>query len=212
VKPHGDLSDLTERIDALLPQTQCRQCGYAGCRPYAEAISSGAADINRCPPGGNEVIAELAELLQRPPLPLDTLYGVTQAPAVALIDEAWCIGCTLCIQACPVDAIAGAAKVMHTVIAEECTGCALCIPPCPVDCIAMVPVDRSAGRDAQRAVAAHARRRYTARMARTARLTHARLPPLVSPAVSPTADTTDTEAKREAIKKALARARERLKK
>ncbi len=212
MKPHGDLSDLTERIDALLPQTQCRQCGYAGCRPYAEAISSGAADINRCPPGGNEVIAELAELLQRPPLPLDTLYGVTQAPAVALIDEAWCIGCTLCIQACPVDAIAGAAKVMHTVIAEECTGCALCIPPCPVDCIAMVPVDRSAGRDAQRAVAAHARRRYTARMARTARLTHARLPPLVSPAVSPTADTTDTEAKREAIKKALARARERLKK
>lgn len=212
MKPHGDLSDLTERIDALLPQTQCRQCGYAGCRPYAEAISSGAADINRCPPGGNEVIAELAELLQRPPLPLDTRYGVTQAPAVALIDEAWCIGCTLCIQACPVDAIAGAAKVMHTVIAEECTGCALCIPPCPVDCIAMVPVDRSAGRDAQRAVAAHARRRYTARMARTARLTHARLPPLVSPAVSPTADTTDTEAKREAIKKALARARERLKK
>ena len=209
MKPHGDL---TERIDALLPQTQCRQCGYAGCRPYAEAISSGAADINRCPPGGNEVIAELAELLQRPPLPLDTLYGVTQAPAVALIDEAWCIGCTLCIQACPVDAIAGAAKVMHTVIAEECTGCALCIPPCPVDCIAMVPVDRSAGRDAQRAVAAHARRRYTARMARTARLTHARLPPLASPAVSPTADTTNTEAKREAIKKALARARERLKK
>ncbi len=207
--PHGDL---TERIDALLPQTQCRQCGYDGCRPYAEAISSGAADINRCPPGGDEIIADLAELLRRPPLPLDTRYGVTQAPAVALIDEAWCIGCTLCIQACPVDAIAGAAKVMHTVIAGECTGCALCIPPCPVDCIAMAPVERSAGRDAQRAVAAHARRRNTARMARTARLTHARLPPLASPAVSPTADTTDTEAKREAIKKALARARERLKK
>ena len=134
---------LSERIDALLPQTQCRQCGYNGCRPYAEAIARGEANINRCPPGGVEVMEDLARLLDRAPQPLDAACGVTKPPAVALIDETWCIGCTLCIQACPVDAIVGAAKVMHTVIAAECTGCELCIPPCPVDCIAMVPVTRS---------------------------------------------------------------------
>jgi electron transport complex protein RnfB len=170
---------LTERIDVLLPQTQCRQCGYAGCRPYAEAISAGAADINRCPPGGDEVIADLARLLRRALTPLDTRCGITQAPTVAFIDEAWCIGCTLCIQACPVDAIAGAAKVMHTVIADECTGCELCIPPCPVDCIQMVAVTRSAGRDertARIARAAHARTRFRARNDRldTARASRAR--------------------------------------
>jgi len=154
---------LTGRIDALLPQTQCRQCGYAGCRPYAEAISTGSTAINRCPPGGSDVIADLARLLQRSPIPLDTRYGVTQTPAVALIDEAWCIGCTLCIQACPVDAIAGAAKLMHTVIAEECTGCELCIPPCPVDCIQMIADARPADRETRAARAAHARARYLAR-------------------------------------------------
>ena len=164
--PPAAAEALIERIDALLPQTQCRQCGYAGCRPYAEAIGSGAADINRCPPGGSEVIADLASLLRRPPLMLDSRCGVTQAPAVAAIDEAWCIGCTLCIQACPVDAIAGAAKVMHTVIAEECTGCELCIPPCPVDCIRMVAVTRPGDRASRMARATLARTRYAARNAR----------------------------------------------
>ncbi len=162
---------LAERIDALLPQTQCRQCGYAGCRPYADAISSGSADINRCPPGGEDVIADLAGLLQRAPVPLDTRRGITKAPAVARIDEAWCIGCTLCIQACPVDAIAGAATVMHTVIADECTGCELCIPPCPVDCIQMVMVARPAdpeSRESRMTRAAHARMRYVARTERLA--------------------------------------------
>ena len=131
---------LTDRIDALLPQTQCTQCGYSGCRPYATAIARGEAEIDRCPPGGEAGVAALAELLERPVRPIDPACGepVTQ-PEVAVIDEAVCIGCTKCIQACPVDAIAGAAKQMHTVIAAECTGCRLCIPPCPVDCIDLVP-------------------------------------------------------------------------
>ena len=196
---------LTESIDALLPQTQCRQCGYAGCRPYAEAISSGAAEINRCPPGGDDVIADLARLLQRPPTPLDTSCGITQAPAVARIDEAWCIGCTLCIQACPVDAIAGAAKLMHTVIADECTGCELCIPPCPVDCIQMVAVARSADRDARRARAALAGARYRARSERlkTARASRAR-------DENQSAMTVADSKKRAAVERALARARARI--
>ena len=129
---------LANSIDALLPQTQCRQCGYAGCRPYAQAVAAGRAGINQCPPGGEETIRELAALLDRPVVPLAPEFGVARPPLAAVIDEAVCIGCTLCIQACPVDAIAGAAKLMHTVIAAECTGCELCIPPCPVDCIAMV--------------------------------------------------------------------------
>lgn len=166
----SDAASLAQCLDALLPQTQCRQCGYAGCRPYAEAIAQGKAEINRCPPGGDAVIAELARLLERPAPPLDVSCGKTKAPAVALIDEAWCIGCTLCIQACPVDAIVGAAKVMHTVIAAECTGCELCIPPCPVDCIVMMPVARSEERSAQHARAVQARSRFDARNARLARL------------------------------------------
>ena len=133
---------LAERIDALLPQTQCGQCGYAGCRPYAEAIAAGRAQINQCPPGGEAGIHALARLLGRAPLPLDPAYGVEKPPLVALIDERVCIGCTKCIQACPVDAIVGAAKLMHTVIADHCTGCELCLPPCPVDCIDLVPAAR----------------------------------------------------------------------
>jgi electron transport complex protein RnfB len=131
---------VAERIDELLPQTQCGQCGYAGCRPYAAAIARGEADINRCPPGGEGTIRVLADLLGLDPKPLDPEQGLEKPRAVAVIDESTCIGCTLCIQACPVDAILGASKQMHTVIASECTGCELCIAPCPVECIRMVPV------------------------------------------------------------------------
>lgn len=129
---------VTDQINALLPQTQCGQCGYAGCRPYAQAIAAGEA-INKCPPGGDTGILALAALLAVEPLPLDAAHGETPpAPLVAFIREDECIGCTKCIQACPVDAILGAAKHMHTVIASECTGCDLCVAPCPVDCIDMI--------------------------------------------------------------------------
>jgi electron transport complex protein RnfB len=133
-----DSDPVVDRIDALLPQTQCGQCNYPGCRPYAEAIAAGAAPINQCPPGGEAGIRALADLLGVEPLPLNPENGVEQPPTVAVIDEAACIGCTLCIQACPVDAIVGAPKLMHTIIADVCTGCDLCLPPCPVDCIDMV--------------------------------------------------------------------------
>jgi len=129
---------LIERIDTLLPQTQCAQCGYPGCRPYAAAIAAGDADINQCPPGGADTIRALADLLGREAKPLNPDNGSEKPARVALIDEPRCIGCTLCIQACPVDAIVGAARLMHTVITAECTGCDLCLPPCPVDCIDMV--------------------------------------------------------------------------
>jgi len=130
---------LVDRIDALLPQTQCTKCGYPGCRPYAEAIATGDAAINQCPPGGAAGIVRLADLLQRPALPLNPAHGAERPLHVALIDETLCIGCTLCIQACPVDAIVGAPRRMHTVLASACSGCDLCLPPCPMDCIAMVP-------------------------------------------------------------------------
>ena len=133
---------VVEQIDALLPQTQCGQCTYAGCRPYAEAIAAGEADINQCPPGGEATIQALADLLGVDAKPLNAEHGEHTEKRVAVIDEQVCIGCTLCIQACPVDAILGAAKQMHTVIESECTGCDLCVPPCPVDCIDMVPVER----------------------------------------------------------------------
>lgn len=136
---------LVEKIDAILPQTQCGQCGFPGCKPYAEAIAAGDAEINQCPPGGEEGIRKLAELLGVDPKPLNSKHGTTKPRAVAFIDESLCIGCTLCIQACPVDAIVGAAKHMHTVIVSECTGCELCVAPCPVDCINMVPVKESIG-------------------------------------------------------------------
>lgn len=129
---------LAARIDAALPQTQCTRCGYPACRPYAEAVARGEAAINRCPPGGGEGVRTLARITGRPVLPLDPACGIETPPRVALIDEDACIGCTKCIQACPVDAIVGASKLMHSVIADLCTGCELCIPPCPVDCIAMV--------------------------------------------------------------------------
>lgn len=128
---------IADQIDSLLPQTQCGQCGYPGCRPYAEAIAKGEADINMCAPGGETTVLELADLLGREPVALDV---EEKLPAVAFIDPQLCIGCTLCQQACPVDAIVGAAKQLHGVLASECTGCELCLVPCPVDCIKMVPI------------------------------------------------------------------------
>jgi electron transport complex protein RnfB len=161
---------LAARIDALLPQTQCTRCGFPTCRDYADAIATHEADIDRCPPGGAEGVAALATLLGIAPKPLDPKYGREEAPRVAFIDEAICIGCTKCIQACPVDAIVGAAKRMHTILADECTGCELCLPPCPVDCIALVPIAVAPlPRNAVMARAAHARERYVARDTRLAR-------------------------------------------
>jgi electron transport complex protein RnfB len=138
--PLTDEERLVARIDAALPQTQCTKCGYTGCRPYAEAIAQGEADINQCPPGGDAGIHVLAALLQRPYKPLNPANGVEHPRLVAVIDEPVCIGCTLCIQACPVDAIIGAAKLMHTIVPDLCSGCDLCVAPCPVDCISMQPV------------------------------------------------------------------------
>lgn len=140
VQPPADEPGLLARIDALLPQTQCGLCGYPGCRPYAAALASGCAAINQCPPGGDDGARELAALLGVPGKPVDARFGAIKPQAVALIDESLCIGCTLCIKACPVDCIVGAPKRMHTVIAESCTGCELCVPVCPVDCIAMLAV------------------------------------------------------------------------
>lgn len=133
----GNANQVVDQVDALLPQTQCAQCGYPGCRPYAEAVVSGEAAINLCPPGGDETVQRLADLLGRDPEPLAEAMVVA---SVAVIDEAICIGCTHCRSACPVDAITGAHQFMHTVIRSECTGCELCLAPCPVDCISMVPM------------------------------------------------------------------------
>ncbi len=156
-------------LDALLPQTQCRRCGYADCAAYAQAIAAGQSAINRCPPGGAEGIARLAQLTGQPVQPLDPDCGAEGPRRLAVIDEAWCIGCTLCIQACPVDCIVGAPRRMHTVIDAQCTGCELCVPACPVDCITMQPVSLQAtGWDAWSAVQADAAR--TRHLARRARL------------------------------------------
>ncbi|MDR3415403.1 MAG: RnfABCDGE type electron transport complex subunit B [Nevskia sp.] len=167
------MSTLAERIDDLLPQTQCTRCGYPGCRPYAEAVAAGAADINQCPPGGAATVAALADLVGVPPKPLNPAYGTeAENPTVAVIDEQRCIGCFKCVLACPVDAIIGAAKRMHTVIAAECSGCELCLPPCPVDCIAMVP--RPASLPATGTQRELWRRRHTMRQARRSREEQAR--------------------------------------
>lgn len=140
IKFKVDGDPLVDQIDAILPQTQCGQCGYPGCKPYATAIANGEADINQCPPGGEAGMRALADLLGVEPKPLNAEHGQPKPKSVAVIDENLCIGCTLCIQACPVDAILGAAKHMHTIIASECTGCELCVAPCPVDCITMEPI------------------------------------------------------------------------
>jgi len=169
----GDAGTLAARIDALLPQTQCRRCGFDACRPYADALARGETALNRCPPGGTALIGQLAALLGRPALALDPACGSEGPPRVARIDEPACIGCARCLDPCPTDAIIGARKRMHTVIAADCTGCELCVPACPVDCIHMVPApglpaellppDVVAGR------AARFRRLYESRVARLAR-------------------------------------------
>jgi len=190
---------LSDRIEDLLPQTQCRQCGYAGCRPYAEAIAGGEAAINRCPPGGDDVVRALAQLTGAPPLPLDPACGAARPPAVAVIAEPACIGCALCLQTCPVDAIAGAAKWMHTVIADECSGCGLCLPACPVDCIEMVATG-AAMTPAERARRADQyRRRHAARQSRLEREREEK-----------NRRKTAGEKKRAVIERAMQRARERL--
>jgi len=205
---------LVDRIDALLPQTQCTKCGYDGCRPYAQAIAAGEAHINRCPPGGEAGVTQLAQLLGTPVLPLDRERGEPGPLKVAVIDEAHCIGCTLCIRACPVDAIVGANKRMHTVLPDLCTGCDLCVPPCPVDCIGMVPARRSWTADDARA----ARSRHQARQARLAREPRQQARLMAEPddagaqapaAPVPPSDTDDADRKRSAIEAALARARAR---
>jgi Na+-translocating ferredoxin:NAD+ oxidoreductase subunit B len=156
-------------IDALLPQTQCTRCGYSGCLPYAEAIAHGDAQINQCPPGGTETIVALATLTGRSILPLNHELGTESAPTVAFIDEDRCIGCTKCLPPCPVDAIAGAPRRMHTVIAELCTGCELCVAPCPVDCISMLPLLRSSHKSLALPTPEHSRVRFDAHTRRIAR-------------------------------------------
>lgn len=132
-------NDLASRVDAILPQTQCRRCGFDGCRPYADALARSESALNRCPPGGQRLIERLATLLGREALPLDSACGPETAPTVAWIDEPACIGCARCLDVCPTDAIVGARKRMHTVIADDCSGCELCLPACPVDCIRILP-------------------------------------------------------------------------
>jgi len=194
-----------DAIDALLPQTQCRKCGYAGCRPYAEAVAQGRADINQCPPGGDDLARGLAALLGVPFKPLDPAFGAHLPPTVAVIDEEACIGCTLCIQACPLDAIVGAARLMHTVIADECTGCELCLAPCPVDCIRMSDTEEAQTDEKKLTKAARARARFHAR---NERLQREREAPAAPRAAS--REAAAEERKRAAIQKAVARAQARL--
>ena len=202
-------------IDAVLPQTQCMQCGYAGCLPYAQAIANGQAGINQCPPGGDAGIRALAAVTGIAYAPLNPVHGAHSPRVIAVIDENLCIGCTICIQKCPVDAIAGAAKVMHTVLADECTGCELCVAPCPVDCIGLVAVPPAHPAQVSPDIAAStARSRHRARLARLARLAEERARNRHAPSASeaPSAGTAvvgSAEHKRHAIAAALARARAR---
>lgn len=173
------LNALTERLDACLPQTQCTRCGYPCCHAYAEALAAGTSELNRCPPGGDHTLSALAAVLQRPMLPLDPACGLRTPRSLAIIDEARCIGCRKCIDACPVDAIVGARKLMHTVLNNECNGCGLCLPPCPVDCIILAATPPRADPaspwpEYALAETQHWRVRHNARRARLARRAAAR--------------------------------------
>ena len=220
--PASALQGLAARIDAALPQTQCTRCGYPDCASYAQAIADGAAAINQCPPGGAEGIARLSALTGQPLLPLSAEHGLESQRTLAVIDEAWCIGCTLCIKACPTDAIVGANKRMHTVIAPHCTGCELCIPVCPVDCITLVPASAGATGWAawSQEQATHALARYTRRQQRLGASERAAAPKAamaagLEVALAPVAAAPDAaaaapvDAKKAAIAAALARARAR---
>jgi electron transport complex protein RnfB len=218
--PAPSLRPLADQIEDLLPQTQCTKCGYSACRPYAEAIAHGTANINQCPPGGLEGITRLAHLLGKPVIPLNPSNGVERARPVAFIDESLCIGCTLCIQACPVDAIVGAAKQMHTVLPDLCTGCDLCVAPCPVDCIAMIDVTPGkTGWDAwsqQQAGAARQRhdlhilrlrREKEANEARLAAKAAAKLKELETESATTPAQMAERQRKKDIIQAAIERAR-----
>ncbi|MFO1328632.1 MAG: electron transport complex subunit RsxB [Rubrivivax sp.] len=218
--PSPDAPGLAARLDAALPQTQCTRCGYADCHAYAQAMADQSADINRCPPGGAEGVQRLAALTGRAARPVDPACGTEGPRALAVIDEAWCIGCTLCIKACPVDCIVGASKLMHTVIDDQCTGCELCVPACPVDCIAMVPVTpgRSGWTAWSAAQADEARGRYAfhrLRVERDARENDERLAAKAAakladlPSHTLHTDPETLERKRAVIEAALARARQR---
>jgi electron transport complex protein RnfB len=217
----SDPSALAARIDALLPQTQCTRCGYPDCRGYAEAIAHGEAAINQCPPGGVEGISRLSALTGHPVIPLNPAHGREGPRLLAVIDEAWCIGCTLCIKACPVDCIVGASKTMHTVIDDQCTGCELCVPVCPVDCIELKPVtgDRTGWQAWSAAQADEARDRYAFHRLRTERALRENDERLAAKAAHKLADLaaasrhTDPallEKKRAVVEAALARARAKL--
>lgn len=191
---------LAARLAAALPQTQCTRCGYPDCAAYAQAIAESQADINRCPPGGAEGIERLATITGRAVRALHPDVGIEEPRSLAVIDEDWCIGCTLCLAACPTDAIVGANKFMHTVVAEHCTGCALCVPVCPVDCIALETASGPATGWAawSETQAAHAQARYRARQSRLAQEREANHPPELA---------TAERAKQTVIEAALARAR-----
>jgi Na+-translocating ferredoxin:NAD+ oxidoreductase subunit B len=218
--PNPALASLAERIDAALPQTQCTRCGYPDCRAYAQAVAAGDAGINQCPPGGEEGVQRLAVITGRAALPLNPANGLEGPLRLALIDEEWCIGCTLCIKACPVDCIVGAPKQMHTVVASQCTGCELCLPACPVDCISLVDVSgpRTGWQAWSEAQAQEARERHDVRGRRLvqaqrdnderlAAKAEAKLADLA--AASRITDAPTLDQKRSIIEAALARARAR---
>ncbi|MEO7392822.1 MAG: electron transport complex subunit RsxB [Ramlibacter sp.] len=214
------MNALAARLHAALPQTQCTRCGYPDCAGYAQAIAEGDADINQCPPGGAEGIARLAAITQKASSPLNPANGTEVPRTIAVIDEAWCIGCTLCIKACPTDAILGAHKLMHTVVEPYCTGCELCIPVCPVDCISLENVtgEKTGWHSWSQAEADQALHRYqsrTTRLARDAVEHQARLEqkalakPADLPAHTQGAEGAEADRKRAVIEAALARARAR---